>query len=91
MSTRKFWIQGKRLIPLSCQKNCEQMSSKSCLVPTKFTRTAKIGNIIEEPKQIVIDENENFFAYGTATEINVPIFLYDLQQPTKKLCEQQQC
>ena len=27
-STRKFWIQGKQLIPLSCQKNCQQNSLK---------------------------------------------------------------
>ena len=32
-----------------------------------------------------MDENENFIVDGTATGINVPIFLYDMQQPTKKL------
>ena len=34
---------------------------------------------------MVIDENENFIVDGTATGINVRIFLYDLQQPTKKI------
>ena len=28
---RKFWIQGKQMIPLSFQKTCEQNSSKSYL------------------------------------------------------------
>ena len=54
------------------------------LAPLKITRTEKIVNVIKESKNIVIDENENFIVYGTATGINVPIFLYDLQQPTKK-------
>ena len=53
-------------------------------MPGKFTRTKKIVNIIKESKKVVIDENENFIVDGTATGINVPIFLYDLQQPTKK-------
>ena len=55
------------------------------LAPPKFARTEKIVNLIKESKNVVIDENENFIVDGTATGINVPIFLYDLQQPTKKL------
>ena len=33
---------------------------------------------------VVIDEKENFIVDATATRIKVSIFLYDLQQPTKK-------
>ena len=55
------------------------------LAPLKFTRTEKIVNLIKESKNVVIDENENFIVDGTGTVINTPIFLYDLQQPTKKL------
>ena len=53
------------------------------LVPANFTRAEKV-NLIKESKKVVIDENENFIVDGTATGINVPIFLYDLHQPTKK-------
>ena len=56
----------------------------SMLVAAKFTRTENIVNLIKESKKVVIDENEIFIVDGTATGINVPIFLYDLQQPTKK-------
>ena len=55
------------------------------LAPAKFTRTEKIVSLIKESKKVVLDENENFIVDGTATGINVPIFLYDLQQTTKKL------
>ena len=55
------------------------------LVPSKFTRTEKIVNVIKESKKVVIGKNENFIVDGTATGINVPTFLYDLQQPTKKI------
>ena len=51
----------------------------SMLEPPKFTKTEKIVNLIKESKNVVIDENEK------ATGINVPIFLYDLQQPSKKI------
>ena len=54
------------------------------LVQAKFTRTEKIVNFIKESKKVVIDENENFIVDGTATGKNVPTFLYDLQQATKK-------
>ena len=57
----------------------------SMLLPAKFTRTEKIVNLIKESKKVDIDENENFIVDGTATGINVPIFLYDLQQPTNKI------
>ena len=55
------------------------------LAPQKFTLAEKIVNLIKESKNVVIDENENFIVDGTATRINIPIFLYDLQQPIKKL------
>ena len=55
------------------------------LVPPKFTRTEKKVNLIKVSKNVVIDEKENLIVDGTATGINVPIFLYDLQQPTKKI------
>ena len=55
------------------------------LAPAKFIRTEKTVSLIKESKKVVIDENENFIVDGTATGINVPIFLYDWQQPTKKL------
>ena len=55
------------------------------LAPPKLTRTEKIVNLIKESKNVVIHEKENFIVHGTATGINVPIFLYDLQQPTEKI------
>ena len=55
------------------------------LLPPKFIRTEKQVNLIKEYKKIVIDENKNFIGDGTATGLNVPIFLYVLQQQTKKL------
>ena len=61
------------------------LQTLNMLAPPKFTRTEKIVNLINESKNVIIDENENFIVDGTATGINVPIFLYDLQQPTKKL------
>ena len=59
------------------------LQNLSTLAPPKFTRTKKTVNLIKESKNVVIDENENFIVDGTATVINTPIFLYDLQQPTK--------
>ena len=61
------------------------LQNLSLLVPANFTRTEKIVNLIKESKKVVIYENENFIADGTATGISVPIFLHDLQQPTKKM------
>ena len=61
------------------------LQNLNMLASAKFTRTEKIVNLIKESKKVVIDENENFIVDGTATGINVPIFLYDLQQPTKKI------
>ena len=60
------------------------LQTLNMLAPPKFTRTEKIVNLIKESKNVVIDKKENFIVDGTATGINVPIFLYDLQQPTKK-------
>ena len=60
------------------------LQNLNMLAPPKFNRTEKIVNLIKESKNVVIDEKENFIVDGTATGINVPIFLYDLQQPTKK-------
>ena len=70
---------------LSKMKADKILQNLNVLVPAKFTRTEKIVSLIKESKKVVIDENENFIVDGTATGINVPIFLYDLQQPTKKL------
>ena len=50
----------------------------SMLVPAKFIRTEKVVNLIKESKKVVIDKN--FIVDGTATGINLSIFLYDLQQ-----------
>ena len=61
------------------------LQNLNMLAPAKFTRTEKIVNLIKESKKVVIDENENFIVDGAETGINVPIFLYDLQQPTKKI------
>ena len=60
------------------------LQNLNMVAPPKFTRTEKIVNVIKESKNVVIDEKDNFIVDGTATGINVPIFLYDLQQPTKK-------
>ena len=59
------------------------LKNLTILVPSKFTRTEKI--VIKESKKVVIGENENFIVDGTATGINVPTFLYDLQQPNKNI------
>ena len=56
------------------------LQNLNMLAPPKFTRTEKIVNLIKESKNVVLDEKENFFVEGTATGINFPIFLYDLQQ-----------
>ena len=61
------------------------LQNLNMLAPPKFTRMEKIVNLIKESKNVVIDEKENFIVDGTATGINVSIFLYDLQQPTKKI------
>ena len=75
------------MITLSCQKKIsnEILQNFNVLAPAKFTRTEKIISLIKKSKKVVIDENENFIVDGTATGISVPIFLLDLQQPTKKL------
>ena len=70
---------------LSKVKADKMLQNLNVLAPTKFTRTEKIVSLIKESKKVVIDENENFIVDGTATGINVPIFLYDLQQTIKKL------
>ena len=70
---------------LSKVKADKILQNPNVLAPAKFTRTEKIVSLIKESKKVVIDENENIIVDGTATGINVPIFLYDLQQPTKKL------
>ena len=51
------------------------LQNLNILAPAKFTRTEKIVSLIKESKKVVIDENENFIVDGTATGINVPIFL----------------
>ena len=68
---------------LSKVKAVKILQNLNVLAPAKFTRTEKIVSLIKESKKFVIDENENFIVDGTATGINVPIFLYDSQQPTK--------
>ena len=75
------------MIPLSCQKKTANkiLQNLNVLALAKITRTEKIVSLIKESKIVSIDENENFIVDGTATGINVPIFLYDLQQTTKKL------
>ena len=70
---------------LSKVKADKILQNLNVLAPAKFTRTETIVSLIEESKKVVIDENEIFIVDGTATGINVPIFLYDLQQPPKKL------
>ena len=55
------------------------------LAPPKLISTEKKFNLIKESKNLFIGENENFIVDGTAKGINVPIFLYDLQQLTKTL------
>ena len=59
------------------------LQNLNVLAPANFTRTEKIVSLIKESKKVAIDEN--FIVDETAPGINVPIFLYDLQQPTKKL------
>ena len=61
------------------------LQNLSMLAQPKFTRTKKIVNLIKESKNVVIDKKENFIVDATGTGIKVPIFLYDLQQPTKKI------
>ena len=73
------------MILLSYQKLMRTKSSKISTLSSKFIRTAKRINPIKRSKNVVIDKNERFIVDGTATGINVPIFFYDLQQPTKNL------
>ena len=75
------------MIPLSCQKKIANkiLRNFNILAPAKFTRTEKKVSLIKVSKKVVIDKNEKFIGDETATGINVPIFLYDLQEPTKKL------
>ena len=54
------------------------------IAPAKFTRTENIVSLIKESKKVVIDGIKSFIVDGTATGINVTIFLYDLQHPTKE-------
>ena len=61
------------------------LQNPNVLAPAKFTRTEKIVSLFKESKNVVIDEKENFIDDGTAQGINVPIFFYNLQQPTEKL------
>ena len=61
------------------------LQNLNMLAPAKYIKTEKIVNLIKESKNIDIGEKENLIVDGTATGINVPIFLYDLQQPTKKI------
>ena len=61
------------------------LQNLSMLAQPKFTRTEKKVNLIKESKNVVIDKKEIFIVDATATGIKVPIFLYDLQQPTKKI------
>ena len=83
-SIKKFWTKRKQLILLICQKQVDKtLRNPNLLAPPKFTRTEKIINLIKRSKNILIDKNENSIVDGTATGINVHIFLYDLQQPTK--------
>ena len=56
-------------------------------VPAKFIRTEKLIILIKESKTVVIDKNEKFIFDGRATGKNVHIFLYDLQQPSKKIIQ----
>ena len=70
------------LSKLHADKNLQNLNM---LVPAKFPRTEKKINLIKESKKGVIDENENFIVDGTATGKSVPIFIYDLQQPIKKI------
>ena len=60
------------------------LQNLNMLAPAKYTRREKIVNLIKESTKVDIDGNENFNVDGTAAGINVPNFLYDLQQPTKK-------
>ena len=61
------------------------LQNLNMLAPPIFIRTEKTVNLIKESRNVVIFKNENFIFYGTATGTIVPIFIYDLQQPTKKL------
>ena len=64
----------------------DKKSSKSQHASTrKLYPDGKIVNLIKEEKKVVIDENENFHVDGTSNGKNVPIFLYDLLQPTEKI------
>ena len=86
MKTKNLILEKQRN-PLNCQKEIANriLQNFNVLALSKFTRTEKKVNLIKESKNFVIDETENFIVDGTATGKNVPTFLYDLQQPTKKL------
>ena len=59
------------------------LQNLNMLAPVKFIRPEKKVNLIKESKNVAMGENENCVVDETVTRKNVPIFLYDLQQPTK--------
>ena len=55
------------------------------LPAAKLKRVKSILDKIKLSKTVSVDENENLTMNGVQTELGVAEFLYNLQQPTKKL------
>ena len=85
MQQRDFGYKGKNN-PTERSKIHEDKIRQflSMLVPPTIIRTEKLVNLLKEPINAVLDGNESFIVDRTATGKNIPVYLYKLQQPTKK-------
>ena len=57
----------------------------SILTESKYNRTQKIIDLLKKSEQVSIDESEKLIVDKRHTNVSAFSFLYDLQQPTKKL------
>ena len=55
------------------------------LPPTKYARAEKILDIIEKWTRIVVDDDEKVRIDSKPTKLSASVLLYNLQQPNKKL------
>ena len=63
----------------------EILKKLALLPPTKYARAEKILDMIEKSTRIVIDDNEKVRIDKIPSNLSVSILFYNLQQPNKKL------
>ena len=63
----------------------EILKKLSLLPPTKYARAEKILDMIEKSTRIVIDDKEKVRIDKIPSNLSVSILLYNLQQPNKKI------